>query len=445
MMRRAGTWLAVAMLCAGPARALDALHTETVTLKNGLQLVLAPDAQAHSVDVAVWYDAGSRYDPRGHSGVAHLFEHLMFRGSSHFGSDEHTRLVRNEGGSSGAYAAHDFTAFYETLPPDALELAFRLESDRMTGLALTQKALDEERARVPGEREARVTPIMLGLERAYALAYPDHPYGLPVFGRPGDLAGITLKDCRDFYQARFGPGHAVVTVVGKFEREGALALAKKYFEPLRGGTAKAAALPSERPQTSQRHALDHTEVPLRVMMAAWRMPPRSHPDWVPLSLLVNLLTHADDAPLQQRLMGNPPLCVSVQGDVDSRREGSLLYLALALAPNADSAQVERTLFGELDRLTHEAVDPGDLERAKRQTETTVLFGIQTTRGRAQALGSGLVLAGSADDLDRLLDQVRAATAADLQRVAAQLSAERCDLVWLLPPVINGPGSSGGRP
>src|SRR5436309_15344527 len=135
-MKRAGFLLAVMLACATEARALEVLRTETVTLKNGLRLVLAPDPKAHSVDLTVWYDAGSRYDAPTRTGVAHLFEHLMFRGSTHFGPDEHSRLVRNEGGTSGAYAAHDFIAFYETLPPDALELGLRLEADRMTGLNL---------------------------------------------------------------------------------------------------------------------------------------------------------------------------------------------------------------------------------------------------------------------------------------------------------------------
>lgn len=444
-MRRASWWLAAVLAWATPALAIDMLNAETVTLKNGLRMVLAPDPQAKSVDLAVWYDAGSRYDPPGKAGVAHLFEHLMFRGSSHFGRDEHSRLVRAEGGTSGAYAAHDYIAFYETLPPDALELGLRLEADRMTGLELTPAGLDAERQQVAGERERRATPITAALERLYPLAFPNHPYGVPVFGRPADLASLTLKDCRDFYHARFGPGQAVVTVVGKFARDDALNLARKYLEPIRGAAGRASTKPAAKPQTTERRAVEHGNVPLRVLMVGWRMPPRTDPDWAPLSVLATLLTRADDAPLSRRLIADPPLCLSVQGDVDSRRDASLFYLALAVAPTSDSAAVERTLYAELERAAREPVAEADLERAKRQTETSVWFGLQTTRGRAQALGSGVALAGQPGDLERLLERVRAATPADLQRVAAQLTPSRRNVLWLLPEPDSERGQAGGRP
>jgi len=378
--------------------------------------------------------------------VAHLFEHLMFRGSNLYGPDEHSRLVRNEGGSSGAYATHDFISFYETLPPDAVELAFRLEADRMTGLKLTQQGLDAERPLVTQEREQRATPISIGLERAYGLAFPNHPYGVSVFGRPADLSQITLKNLRDFYAARYGPRNAVVTVVGNFSRDRVVELARKFLEPIKGSSKGTKDLPADKPQTAERRAVERTQVPVRVLMTAWRIPPRSHADWAAFNLLATVLTRANDAPLAKRLIGNPALAYSIQGDVDSRREGSLFYLALAVTPEADSAEVERTLSDELARLGREPVAESDLERAKRQTETTIGFGLQTTRSRAQALGSGWMLAGDPQDLDHLLARVRGANAADLQRVAAQLTPQRRNVVWLLP-ISNGStsSSSGGRP
>src|SRR5262245_59302379 len=442
-MRRAGVWLAAVLACATPAWGADVLTAETVTLKNGLRLVLAPDPQAKSVDLAVWYDAGSRYDAPGKTGVAHLFEHLMFRGSSHFGPDEHTRLVRAEGGSSGAFAAPDFVAVYETLPPDALELAFRLEADRMTGLSITREGLDAERRLVADERARRATPIGDALDRTYGMAYPKHPYGVSVFGAPSDLSGLTLKDFRDFYRAHFGPKQAVVTVVGNFKRDDAVGFARKYFEPLSSSGAKSAALPTPKPQTAERRATERGDVGVRILMVAWAVPPRSHADWAPFSVLATLLTRAEDAPLNRALISDQPLCLSVQGDVDSRHDASMFYLAMAVAPAADSLAVEHALFDELSRLSREPVDEADLERAKRQTETSVWFGLQTPRSRAQALGSGTMLTGNPADLQRLLERVRAATPADLQRVVAQLTATRRNVLWLLPAA--GAGATGGQP
>jgi zinc protease len=445
-MRRAGWWLAVALAWAAPALAVTPRHVETVTLKNGLRLVLAPDPEARSVDVAVWYDAGSRHDAPGRTGVAHLFEHLMFRGSSHYPDGEHGRLVRNEGGTSGAYAAHDFIAFYETLPPDALDLAFRLEADRMSGLTLSQQALDGERAQVAGERERRNSPITLGLDRAWALAFPDHAYGLPVFGRESDLARITLKNCRDFYQAHFGPAQAVVTVVGNFSRDAALELARKHLEPVHGSAARAAAPPLPKKQSAERRSVERAPVPLRVLLVAWPIPPRAQPDWAPLSMLSTLLTRGEDSRLQKALGGDPPLCFSVQGDIDARRDASLFYLVMAVAPSADSAQVERKVFSEIERLAREPLGEADLERARRQAEVTVDFGLQTTRARGQAIGSGVALGGGPDDLDHLLERMRAAKSADVQRAAASLGASSRNVVWLLPESqAGGGGGSAGSP
>ena len=448
-MRRAGLLLAAGLALAVPARAGDSIlgTVETVTLKNGLRLVLAPDSAAKSVDVTVWYDAGSRYDRPGKTGVAHLFEHLMFRGSAHFGPDEHARQVRAEGGTSGAFATSDFIALYETLPADDLELALKLEADRMAGLTFTQAALDAERRQVAEERERRATPITHGLQRIYELAFPTTPYGVPVYGREADLPGLTLKDFQEFYRAAFVPGRAVVTVVGGFRRDDALALAKKYLEPIKGGSSRPQPIPADRPQAAERRLVDHVPAPLRVLLVGWPIPSRTDPDWAPLNLLATYLTRGSEAPLGKALVLERPLCLSVQGDVDTRRDGSMLYLAVAVAPNADSAEVERTLLAEVDRASKQPASDADLERAKRQSETGAWFSLQTTRDRGQALGSGLMLAGDPRDLERQLARMRACTAKDLQRVAARLGPQRRNLVWLLPSQEPGGmgGSAGTRP
>jgi zinc protease len=444
-MRRAGLLLAAILTLAAPVLGAESGlgPAETVILENGLRLVLAPDTLARSVDVAVWYDAGARHDKPGKAGVAHLFEHLMFRGSSKFGPDEHGRLVRAEGGTSGAYATHDFIAFYETLPPDALELALRLEADRMTGLQLTQAGLDAERSLVAGERRARGTPISVGIERLYALAFPSHPYGNSVYGREADLRQVTLQDLREFYRGQFGPGGATVTVVGNFERDQALALARRHLEPLKGAAPRATRAPALKPQTAEQRAVERAEVPVRVVLAGWRVPPRSDPTWPAYSVLSTLLTRASDAPIAQELMLGEPLGLSVQGDVDSRRDASMFYLALAVVPGADSAGVERRLMAAIARVATGPVSEVDLERAKRQTETGVWFGLQTPRGRAQALGTGQVLAGDPRDLDRLMAGIRACQAEDVARAARSLDVAHRNLVWLLPSE-RGAAAGGGR-
>jgi len=428
----AGLTLATAASPADDTRSSPASLTAAIqrsTLKNGLKLVLAPDPQATAIDVAVWYDAGSRHDRAGKTGLAHLFEHLMFRGSSRFAEGEHMRLIRAEGGSSGAFATPDFLCFYETLPPDAMELAFRLEADRMTGLNLSQAALDAERRNVGPERARRASVLSRGLERLYRLAYSTSPYRWPIYGEAADLPKLTLADAQGFYRQHFGPSNAVVTVVGRFDPAQVLAAARKAFEPLKGSAAPGA-VPMDKPQTAERRAVDTAGSPVRALMVAWRVPARTDARWPALDLLSVVLGRGTGSRLDRALVVDQPSCSSVDGDLESHKDESLIYFSAALLPRADSTEVERRLLGEIGRLTAEPIGEGELERAKRQLETAAWLSVQTSHGRGQALGQSVMLAGAPEDFTRQLERIRACTANDLMRVATLLDPARREVLWV---------------
>ena len=441
-------WLVLAASLAAPASRADdarsgaaAPHSDIqrITLKNGLRLVLAPDAKAAGVDVAVWYDAGSRRDRPGKTGLAHLFEHLMFRGSSRFAEGEHSRLVRAEGGSSGAFATTDFICFYETLPSDALDLAFRLEADRMTGLTITQHGLDTERRNVASERARRATVLNRGLERMYRLAYPTSSYRWPIYGEPADLAKLTVADAQEFYRQYFGPSNAVVTVVGRFDPAAAATAARKAFEPLQGRGAKAAAVAVDKPQTAERRAVDTAGSPVRALMVGWRVPARGDTRWPALDLLSAVLARGSGSRLYQKLVVEPALCSSVQGDVESHKDESLFYVSAVLLPNADSSAVEERLLGEIGRLSAEPPSESELERAKRQIETSAWLSLETSHSRAQTIGQSVMLAGEPDDFSRQLERIRACTVNDVMKAAMLLDPALREVLW-----ISSPGA-GGRP
>ncbi len=280
---------------------------------------MAPDPEAAAVDVAVWYDAGSRHDKPGKTGVAQLFERLMFAGSTRFALNEHSRLIRAEGGSSGSYSAPDFTCFYQTLPPDALDLAFRLEADRMTGLQLSQEVLDRERKRAEMDRARQSSSISRGIERLYAEAYAAHPYRRPIHGSASERARVTLQDCLDFYRRRYGPRNAVVTVVGKFDPEQAAAMARERFGRLKStGAAEPTRKETEPPQNGERRVQEAAPVTVRVLMGAWRMPARSDPDWAAANLLSIVLGRGSTSRLA-RALTDEGLCLSVQAGMNTRR------------------------------------------------------------------------------------------------------------------------------
>ncbi|HET7225612.1 MAG TPA: pitrilysin family protein, partial [Candidatus Eisenbacteria bacterium] len=224
--------LALALACPHPAAAQTLAPPRVVTLRNGLQLLLAPDSSAQAVDVAVWYPTGSAAEPAGQSGITHLFERMLFRGSAHVPDGDHVRRVLAEGGTANARTTADYTCRWQTLPPAALGLAFELEADRIAALALTDANLAAEKRAIADGRRAQQNPVTLALERLYATAWRDRPYGRPVTGLPGDLDRITLADCQAWQRAHFGPERATVSVVGRFDPAEAVRLARRWLEPI---------------------------------------------------------------------------------------------------------------------------------------------------------------------------------------------------------------------
>jgi zinc protease len=448
-------WLfgvAALALVTGAARAADEPHATTpsappppasvpgtierFTLKNGLRVVLCSDPQAAAADVAVWYDAGTRREKAGRTGVAHLFEHLMFRGSAHAAAGEHARRIEAAGGMFGAFTTADHACYYETVPAPALDLALELEADRMTGLLIDQNRLDATREGIRFERQQPTftSPPVLGLQKLFAVAFPDHPYRAPLFGVEADLAKLTVADCRTWYKERFGPGRALLTVTGRFDPAAARATIEQRFGGLRsssGGAVETAKLdftaPGQRVTAKSRQ-------PFRTLWVGWTLPGRTDPDLVPLALLGAALAHGQNSRLDRALVQvQEPRAVYVEGDVETRDDASLLFCMLAVAPNADSATVERELKTETEKIALESISEDELTHARNRLASELLFSWQTARGRALALGAAIAAGGSEQDAKTQLDRIRACSTADIRRVAERyVTTARRTTLWLLP-------------
>lgn len=361
MLTLAGAAAAIAVPVAALAASTEpavapAAQVEVVTLKNGLRLLLAPDSKATAVDVAVWYDSGTRHERAGASGMAHLFEHLMFHGSENVEPQQHQRLIEAEGGTAGAATAPDYTCFFQTLPPDALELAFRLEADRMRSLRLTADDLAAERQQVRAEVARRFESTQMGraLQSLYASVFRAHPYGWPVLGREADLDRLTLEQARAWYQTRYAPARALVTVVGRFERARALELARRWLEPVRrSGTA--AASPPEPRQTAERRGRVAGGAQVPLLLLGWRGPAPTDPDLAALQVLANVLGRGTSARLQRGLVERERVAALVQSDLDARRDASVFHVAVAASPKADTTALEPLVLAEVERLATEPV------------------------------------------------------------------------------------------
>ena len=428
-MRRGSMMLA--LLIGGVASALAAPPAvQITTLDNGLRAVLAPDPEARAVDVAVWYPTGPAVEKPGQSGITHVFERLMFRGTESRGAGEYRRLLEAEGAGVNTLTTPDFTSYFATVPEGAVDLALQLESERMTKLRFTAADLEADRGLALSERRSllEANPVGLGVEKLYATAFPGHGYGRPVLGLENDLRRISFDDAQEYYRDRYGPNHAVLTVVGRFDPQATLAAIRRDFGslPRRGAAVEPAPLP---PPAARGSAATPGRVP--VVLVGWRAPGSADAATASLEILARVLGSGS----QGRLSGGTsnPLVMQARAGFDPARAGSFLYAFASLRSGADSSAVERFLIGAVEGLADEAVAAEELDRAKRDWELDWLAAQQTVRGRARAIGTALLVDGDVAAPAKRLEAIRNLTPADLQDTARKLlRPEARSVVWLTP-------------
>jgi zinc protease len=409
-------------------------------LKNGLRVLSLTDAKAPVATFQVWYDSGSRNERPGITGITHLFEHMMFKGTKKVKPEEHARLIQAVGGINNAFTTWDLTAYWQALPPDQLELAARLEADRMVNLALTEENLRSEREVVKEERRFRTdnNPIGQALELLTSLAYDSNTYRWPTLGWPKDLDAITVADCKEYYAIHYAPDKATVIIAGPTTHEQNMKLVEKYFGGLKAGPPAPPVPRGEMPQKGERRAELHTEVQLPIMLAGYKVPPDSSADSPVLSVVANLLSAGQSSRLYRKLVYEDQSALFAGGTTVGRKDVGLFYMYAAVKPGRDRDSLETTFFREVERLAEEPVGDAELTKVKNQLEAQFVFGLQEIQDRAETVGSAALIAGDPADAARSLDRLRAVTAADIQRVAREwLRKDNRSLVWVLPTERSG--------
>jgi zinc protease len=423
-------WAAVAAAQEAPPA------VQSVKLKNGLRVLLVPDTLSPAVDVAVWYRAGTRFEPGGMSGITHLMERWMFRGSPHYKEGDHQRLVLAEGGVANTFTTSDASCFFDTVPAEALELALKLEADRMGGLKLTAEGLERERRIVRDERgqPARGGAMGVGLRRLYATAFPGSPYGWPATGLDRDLDRVTLASCEAYQRAQYSPDNAVLVLSGRFDPTQAMGLVRRHFGSAPPPTSPATKPALLAPQVSEQRAAERIEGDLPVLLVGWRAPGGADRSAAALDVLARLLGSGPRSRAGLELITRAPSkCIAVEGGFDARRDGSLLYVAAVGRPGADSAEVERVLLGESEKLAATPPETPELEAAKREAELGLLLEWETAHGRGQSLGMAEAVFGDHRLAAQRLRSLRELTPADVASAAAEvLRPERRSVVWLVP-------------
>jgi len=394
------------------------------TLANGLYVLLHEDRTCPIVAVNLWYHVGSKNERPGHTGFAHLFEHLMFEGSQHYDRG-YFQPLQGAGASLNGSTNADRTNYWEVVPSGALELALWMESDRMGFLlpALTEAKFNNQRDVVLNERRQNYENRPYGLASMAmlsALYPPDHPYHWVTIGEIPDLVAVKLDEVRAFFQQYYHPANASIALAGDIDPDAALALVREYFEGIPAGPRVEAVRVDARLAGEQRLRLeDRVEIP-RVYIS-WLTPAMFAPDDAELDLTADLLANGKTSRLYKRLVFDERIATDVSASQNSREMGGFLQLAATAAPGHALAELEHVMLEEIARLAEDGPTAEEIDRGRVQAESQFMFRLQTVGGfggKSDQLNAYNVFLGDPEYFDRDLARYNGATAESVRRAAA---------------------------
>ncbi|RAJ59015.1 putative Zn-dependent peptidase [Streptomyces sp. Amel2xB2] len=411
---------------ATPPPATGGLTATEHRLANGLRVVLSEDHLTPVAAVCLWYDVGSRHEVAGRTGLAHLFEHLMFQGSAQVQGNGHFELVQGAGGSLNGSTSFERTNYYETMPAHELELALWLEADRMGSLltALDDESMENQRDVVKNERRQRYDNVPYGtaFEKLTAMAYPEgHPYHHTPIGSMADLDAASLEDAREFFRTYYAPNNAVLTVVGDIDPDATLGWIEKYFGSIPGHDGKKPPRDGTLPETigEQKRVVVEEEVPSRALMAAYRLPHDGTRECDAADLALTALGGGESSRLNKRLVRRDRLAVGAGfGLLRLAGAPSLGWLDVKASAGVEVAQIEEAVDDELRRFAEEGPTSEEMERAQAQLEREWLDRLATVGGRADELCRYAVLFGDPQLALTAVQRVLEVTAEEVRQVAA---------------------------
>jgi zinc protease len=409
------------------------------TLPNGLRVLMMEDHSAPVINLQMWYQVGSKDERAGRTGFAHLFEHLMFKGSAHVGPDEHSRIIEAVGGVDNAYTNFDSTVYWQTFPSNYLERVIWLEADRMGSLNVDEANFKSEREVVKEERRMRYENRPYGLvgEDLYAAAFTKHPYSHQPIGSMADLDNATLEDVREFFRTYYRPDNCTMVIVGDFRPAQALSWVRKYFA---GIPKPAAAVPrvtvEEPPQTDERRLVKSygSNSPLPAVVAGYRMPAIYTGDYYALNLAANILSQGESSRIYRKLVYEDQVAVAAFGFPLFTEHPNLFWAIAVMNQGKTLGDGEQALFGVLEKMKQEPIPAPELEKAKNQVISELVLGRRTVQQKADAIGQAAVLGKNPDLVNLDVERYLAVTPEDIQRVARRyFDAKQRTVVLVEPP------------
>ena len=403
-------------------------------LDNGLTVLTLEDHRTPVVSFQMWVEVGSRDEAR-YTGLAHLFEHLMFKGSKNLEPERHAQIVGARGGRVNAFTSRDYTVYFEDITSENLPLVIALEAERLANLDISEKTLTSEREVVLEERRMRTEdqPNGRAFEALLALAFQAHPYRHPVIGWRSDVELATVEAAQEFFDAYYAPNNIVIAIAGSFDTDEALARIRKHFGKL--DPSELQRNPTLEPeQDGERRAVVHFDVRSPLLAAAWHAPKTGHPDAEALDVLSQILSAGRSSRLYRKLVYDEQQALSAEGGYWELNDAGLFYAFATVRPDARIEQVEKLFMREIERVRRDGVSAAEVEKAKRQLEVAYVNGMATSHALASRIGREVSTFGRVRPLEERIAAIQKVTPEDVKRVAnTYLRSDKRSVVHVVAP------------
>ena len=421
------------------------LNYTMTTLANGLKVVLLEDHSTPIVHAELWYHVGSKNEKPGRTGFAHLFEHMMFKGSKNVEPEGHPSWISSVGGQSNATTNEDATIYWQTFPAQYLPLVLWLEADRMATLRIDEGVFKNEREVVKEERRMRIDNQPYGRlnEIVYDQAFTVHPYKHPTIGSMKDLEAASIEDVRDFFRTFYVPNNATLVLAGDFDSKEALAMVEKYLGRVpKSDKPVPRDIPKEPAQTKERRVRIEESWPLPAVVVAHHITYDGDPDAYPLHIASKVLSDGQSSRIYRQLVYEKQVALAAFGGGNIIEHPNLFFAVAIVQPGKTPEEASNALIAELDKLRKEPISAAELQQAKNQFARDYIFSRESNKDKANILAHAVVIHNDVKTADGEFDIFMNTTQADVQRVAQKYFTPENRLVITIMP--KGASAGGGQ-
>ncbi len=403
---------------------------------NGLTVLFVEDHSVPLVSYITWFKVGSSVEKKGSTGIAHLFEHLMFKGTPRFGPKQFFKTLESKGAVLNAFTQKDATVYYEMIASEHLELVIDMETDRLKNLTFSQKDLNSEREVVQQERKLRVESSFNAqhLEKFYELAFPDHPYGRPIIGYEKDLEKLTLNECNVFFKTYYQPSNAIVVIAGGFQYEKAKELIKKYYPLTSSISSQKREVPEFAPPGKEIRFKLSKPVKTETLLMGYYIPSLYHADSPKLSMLAWALFGMSSSQAQQILIREKKIALSVGAHSTLEQQRSLFVISAEMKTNEPASKAEMEIEKLLEEMKTKHLSDAELERVKNRLVYSTINDAKSPTSFANSLASGEFFWGDHMHIFKMLNDYYKMEAHDLQEVAKKYFNKENRVVVVMQPI-----------